>query len=104
MQFLELTNICFLFVSGFIGFLLLVVGLSGVLARLQEPKKPTGGVYIAPLTPYHQHAHILDRSDNVIEKNTFENSAQLSPSYAYHSNSRPYSGYSQFYYGSKLAS
>lgn len=93
----------FLFVLGFIGFLLLVVGLSSVLARLQESKKPTAGVYIAPY-PYHQHAHILDRSDNVIEKKTFENSAQLSPSYAYHSNSRPYSGYSQFYYGSKLAS
>jgi hypothetical protein len=55
--------------NGFIGFLLLVVGLSSVLARLQDTRR-AAIPYISPLPPYHQHvwdrsdSSVVDRSDN----------------------------------------
>ncbi|KAJ3619734.1 hypothetical protein MTP99_005392 [Tenebrio molitor] len=55
--------------NGFIGFLLLVVGLSSVLARLQDTRG-AAIPYVSPLPPYHQHvwdrsdSSVVDRSDN----------------------------------------
>ncbi|KAH1021464.1 hypothetical protein HUJ04_010974 [Dendroctonus ponderosae] len=89
--------------NGFIGFLLLVVGLSSVLARLQEARRPAAAPYIAPLSPYYHHAHILDRSDSTGEKSTAESSIQPTSAYQQYYANRPYSGYGQYYYGSKSA-
>ncbi|XP_072400278.1 uncharacterized protein [Diabrotica undecimpunctata] len=58
--------------NGFIGFLLLVVGLSSVLARLQEARKPPVVPYVNPL-PLYQAKYIQDwdRKDRGIrEKET----------------------------------
>ncbi|CAG9865358.1 unnamed protein product [Phyllotreta striolata] len=52
--------------NGFIGFLLLVVGLSSVLARLQEARKqPPVAPYLNPL-PIYQNRYVQDwdRKDN----------------------------------------
>ncbi|KAL1492039.1 hypothetical protein ABEB36_012541 [Hypothenemus hampei] len=69
--------------NGFIGFLLLVVGLSNVLARLQEARKP------APLPYLPQYYHLLDRSDS-LDRASDVNKEQKS-------------GYNQqlYYYGQK---
>ncbi|EFA11735.1 hypothetical protein TcasGA2_TC002384 [Tribolium castaneum] len=50
--------------NGFIGFMLLVVGLSSVLARLQDTRRAAAVPvsYISPLPPYHHH-EVWDRSD-----------------------------------------
>ncbi|XP_030767602.1 uncharacterized protein LOC115891298 [Sitophilus oryzae] len=88
--------------NGFIGFLLLVVGLSSVLARLQEARRPAAASfpYISALPSYYHHGHNLhgwDRSDNTPEKTvTLDGSTQYSPSYQhYKPYSSAYSTYSQ---------
>lgn len=57
--------------NGFIGFMLLVVGLSSVLARLQDFRKPAVTVpYISPLAAPLHHHQVWDRSDtSTSEKN-----------------------------------
>ncbi|KAJ3641782.1 hypothetical protein Zmor_028260 [Zophobas morio] len=49
--------------NGFIGFLILVVGLSSVLARLQDSGRAVPVPYISPVSPYHHQ--VWDRSDVV---------------------------------------
>ncbi|RZC27638.1 hypothetical protein BDFB_008016 [Asbolus verrucosus] len=82
--------------NGFIGFLLLVVGLSSVLARLQESRRPALSVpYISPLPPYHHQ--VWDRSDSTGNKAVYYNgygtqnlqySPGLSNYYSRYSNSK----------------
>ncbi|XP_044762140.1 uncharacterized protein LOC123319309 [Coccinella septempunctata] len=50
--------------NGFIGFLLLVVGMSSVLARLQEARRPPPVVPYIQSIPTAYHHHGWDRSDN----------------------------------------
>lgn len=52
--------------NGFIGFLLLVVGLSSVLANLQQARRPAIPLQISPY-PYH-----VDRSDFYADRNTYK--------------------------------
>ncbi|XP_044262558.1 uncharacterized protein LOC123010013 [Tribolium madens] len=62
--------------NGVIGFMLLVVGLSSVLARLQESRRPAAVPvsYISPLPPYHHH-EVWDRSDVTGSRNEDANKA-----------------------------
>ncbi|KAF7269522.1 uncharacterized protein LOC143192029 [Rhynchophorus ferrugineus] len=90
--------------NGFIGFLLLVVGLSSVLARLQEARKQVAAApvvsapYVSAALPAyypHAHAHPLrawDRSDSTADK-TVEGTLQYSPTYQYYTT--PYGAYAQ---------
>ncbi|XP_050312130.1 uncharacterized protein LOC126747494 [Anthonomus grandis grandis] len=73
--------------NGFIGFMLLVVGLSSVLARFQEAKRPAATPYVT--SPYYHHAHILDRKDDV--------DGSAAPAYQYVGTTSPYSAYAQYY-------
>lgn len=58
--------------NGFIGFMLLVVGLSSVLARLQDFRKsPVTVPYVTPLAAPLHHHQIWDRSDSTSEKNGY---------------------------------
>lgn len=52
--------------NGFIGFLLLVVGLSSVLARLQEARRPAIPFHINPA-----YIHHVDRNDLFNDKNKY---------------------------------
>lgn len=104
--------------NGFIGFLILVVGLSSLLARLQDARRPAVApvVYAHPpavayahghhhhplaLATYAHHHHI-DRSDvdittnNPLKRNVYQNQPQ--PSYDY-SNGAKYTDIVYNHYG-----
>ncbi|KAL3279064.1 hypothetical protein HHI36_016578 [Cryptolaemus montrouzieri] len=80
--------------NGFIGFLLLVVGMSSVLARLQEARRPAVVPYIQSLpASYHHGWDRTDRSDNTetqvmdsskIYAYTGQNTQQYVPSVGYY--------------------
>ncbi|KAG5875364.1 hypothetical protein JTB14_020662 [Gonioctena quinquepunctata] len=53
--------------NGFIGFLLLVVGLSSVLARLQETRRAPAVPYSVPIYQ-HRYAQDWDRKDRGTEE------------------------------------
>lgn len=71
--------------NGFIGFLLLVVGLSSVLARLQEARKPSVVPYVNPPVPYVNPVPIYptkyiqdwDRKDKGIEGSATQAYSQI---------------------------
>ncbi|XP_060524547.1 uncharacterized protein LOC132700963 [Cylas formicarius] len=91
--------------NGFIGFLLLVVGLSSVLARLQESRKPSypTAPYISPLPPYYHH-RFLDRSDNAATDKSVPDAgtyAQYSPVQYY--SKVPAGTYAQGYYAQNVS-
>ncbi|XP_066246541.1 uncharacterized protein [Euwallacea similis] len=90
--------------NGFIGFLLLVVGMSSVLARLQEARRPPANLpYIAP-SPYFHHVNFLERSDNAMGKTVTDASAPQHPGYQYYVGGKPYgTQLSQTSYASKVA-
>ncbi|KAJ8956784.1 hypothetical protein NQ314_006659 [Rhamnusium bicolor] len=69
--------------NGFIGFLILVVGLSSVLARLQDSsRRPAVVPYVLP--SYHHHGayhHDWDRNDKGVEGRTEKSYTQSYPPY-----------------------
>ncbi|KAJ8961756.1 hypothetical protein NQ318_021357 [Aromia moschata] len=86
--------------NGFIGFLLLVVGLSSVLARLQESSRRPAAPYYLPAVHHHAALHHgWDRNDKNVEdkseKMMTQAIAQAQPQYAY----SPLSTYNPGYYG-----
>ncbi|XP_066157171.1 uncharacterized protein [Euwallacea fornicatus] len=89
--------------NGFIGFLLLIVGLSNVLARLQEARRPPASLpYIAP-SPYFHHVNVLERSD-ATGKTVVDPSAAQYPEHQYYLGGKPYSAQlSQSSYPSRIA-
>ncbi|KAK9884984.1 hypothetical protein WA026_009215 [Henosepilachna vigintioctopunctata] len=76
--------------NGFIGFLLLVVGMSSVLARLQEARRPAVVPLIQPL-PASYHHHGWDRSDK--SDNNVNSESSDATKVVYHA----YAGQSQQY-------
>ncbi|XP_045460481.1 uncharacterized protein LOC123670931 [Harmonia axyridis] len=74
--------------NGFIGFLLLVVGMSSVLARLQEARRPAVVPFVQSI-PSAYHHHGWDRSDNADVQPTTKaiygsQSQQVIPNYGYY--------------------
>ncbi|XP_071055578.1 protein apnoia [Onthophagus taurus] len=76
--------------NGFIGFLLLIVGVSSVLARLQEAKRilpvPIPGLHSPIPLGLSHHQHFLDRSDDVGVKEARINNPTTNLPYVTYSN------------------
>lgn len=84
--------------NGFIGFMLLVVGLSSVLARFQDSSKKHVVPYYLPAVHHHAGYHGWDRSDKDEEKVEKATSyPAYNPQYVY----TPLSAYNSAYYGQK---
>lgn len=89
--------------NGAIGFMLLVVGLSAVLARFQAANSPAPAVipYQSPVVAYHRTLHDWDRSDKIQEATT----KATIQDYSAYINQRyytPVNSYAGAYYGQKV--